>query len=797
MSEETTSAVRLTLTGRVQGLGVRPAIARAARRLSLTGWVCNTNQGIEVVAEGAADRVAQFARELTGNLPSAAVVEQREDRAIPPPHGTAFEIRTNPAAGPLQARVPLDLVVCTACRQEVMEDPAPGAPQAPRHRRLGYAFASCSDCGPRFSILESIPYERESTTMRAFGMCSCCAQEYRDPTDRRFHAETNACPVCGPACWCRDRAGRIVARGREAIDTAATALRRGEIVALQGLGGYQLVVDATSDEAVERLRNRKRRRGKPLAVMVLTIADATRLAWCNAAEQRALESAANPIVILQSRQTSELGCTVSSGLDSLGVMLPTTPLHALLLAAVRRPLVVTSGNVEGEPLEFEHPAAAQRLSTIADLWLEHNRPIRRPIDDSVVRVIADRVAVLRLARGFAPLPLPIECSFPILAVGGHQKAAVALGNGAQAVLGPHVGDLDTVAERIRWESHVGDLLELYGAKPQVLAIDAHPRYASASWGTQHVEQLRAESVSRSANRKEASNSRCAQTPRWERAHHLAVVQHHHAHVVAAMIEEQWLDRTVLGVAWDGTGWGSDETIWGGEFLVATATHFERVGHCLPFSLPGGEQAIRQPWRIAVSLIEQACGIDRAMSLEFSAGQPRDIAPLLRLSRFAPRTTSAGRLFDGVAALVLGWEQSEFEGQGPMLLESLYDDSASGQYDVPITDSEPLILDWRPMIVRILQDLRNRVPAPVIATRFHRGLACGIAAASRRFPGLPVVLCGGCFQNRRLVELLVNLFAQQNQEVATPGLIPTNDGGLAAGQLACAAQRFVAAQSSAS
>lgn len=745
MSVASHTAIRLTLAGRVQGLGVRPAIARWARQLSLTGWVGNTCQGVEIVAEGPAGVVQQFARDLLRQLPRAAVVESHKCATISPLQSTSFEIRRESVSGTLKARVPQDLAACEECLCETRSDSG---------RRSSYAFTSCTACGPRFSIIEAMPYERDRTTMRRFALCSNCQREFDLPEDRRFHAEINACPDCGPRWWCRDKSGRMVANHGEALHAAAATIRRGEIVALQGLGGYQLIVDATSEAAVRRLRNCKHRSGRPFAVMVASLDEARRLARCDVVECQSLRSPAGPIVVLKQQAATHIASAVSPGLDTLGIMLPTTPMHSLFLNICQRPLVITSGNREGNPLEFEHEGASSRLTDMADLWLEHDRPIRRPVDDSVVRIIAGRVAVLRLARGFAPLPLEVQSPTPLLAVGGHQKAAVALSNGEQAVLGPHVGDLDSVAERERWEIQIADLLGLYGSSPSLFAGDRHPDYASTLWATQ--QKLR-----------------------------FVTVQHHHAHVVAGMIEHRWLDRTVLGAAFDGTGFGDDGTVWGGEFLMASATGFRRVGHLLPFSLPGGDRAIREPWRVAVSLVQRAAGSERASSMAFQAGSSHSLLPLIGNPHFSSTTTSAGRLFDGIAALVLNVEFAQFEGQGPMLLEAICDRSAVGCYTMRLNNTEPFVLDWRPAVVRVLEDLRAAVAPGVIAMRFHRGLAQAIFEATLRFPHMPLVLSGGCFQNRLLVELLMELFDQTGQIVGTPGLIPMNDGGLAAGQLAVA------------
>lgn len=742
-------AIKLTLSGRVQGIGVRPAIANWARKLGVTGWVANSNRGVEVVAEGPEPIVREFEQELTRILPRAAMVEHQSSAPVPPCEATTFEIRLERDSGPLSTRVPHDLATCEECIQEVLD---------PDDRRSGYAFTSCTACGPRYSIIESMPYERQQTTMHGFDLCADCRREYEDPIDRRFHAQTNACPKCGPTWWCRNQQGQVLGVRNEAICRAAAAITQGQILALQGLGGYQLAVDATSTAAVERLRVRKQRHGKPLAVMVLSLADVNRLTHCDELERQALVSPAGPIVVLRRREHTEIAPNVAPGQNTLGVMLPTTVLHHLVLRQCQRPLVMTSGNREGEPLEFEHAGARSRLATIADIWLEHDRPIHRPIDDSVVRIMAGRPSTLRLARGLAPLPLGIQDCKCILAVGGHQKGAIALSNGQQAILGPHVGDLDSAAARKGWEHLVASLLELYGGTDLSLVGDDHPDYASRRWMAERPEPRR-------------------------------TVQHHHAHVVVGMIEHGWLDRAALGFAFDGTGLGSDGTIWGGEILIASAAEFRRVGHLLPFELPGGDRAILEPWRVAVSLVQRALGNERAALLRLKSGAASQIIPLLGHRRISPMTTSAGRLFDGVAALVSGVEVAEYEGQGPMLLEAICDISDWESYPFPLIRTPLTQIDWRPAVAQILDDLDSGVPASAIAMRFHRGLANAACEFAKGFPDYPIVLSGGCFQNKILVELVAGGLRQQGRIVGTPGAIPVNDGGLAAGQLAIASAQL--------
>lgn len=760
-------AVRLRLTGRVQGIGMRPAIARFAQQLALAGYVRNTLGGVEVFVEGAEQDVARFTDEFREQLPDAAEISSSESDFVQPQRLDAFRVEpesraTNPPSdhgeldtpNALTALVPPDVAVCEKCLAEVADA---------ADRRHGYPLTSCTDCGPRYSIVERMPYDREQTSMSGFPLCAACRREFESPWDRRFHAQTTACPDCGPQIWLRGDTGRVLARGKDAVGAAVHAILQGEIVALRGVGGYQLLVDATSQEAVQRLRQRKHRHGKPLAVMVRLLDEAEKLAWLDEAERKLLCDPAGPIVVAQMRDDTPLASSVTNGLQTVGLLLPTTPLHWLLLNSARLPLVCTSANVEGEPLIFAAEEAADRLRAVANVCLEHDRPICRPIDDSVVRVMAGRPVAIRLARGYAPLPLNITSDQSMVALGGHQKAAVALCNGAQSVLGPHIGDLDSIAARQRFVEQTAALSDLYGVEDCRMVSDQHPEYFTTCWADVWADDS-AGDRSRAAIR----------------------VQHHHAHVVAGMVQHGWLDRQVLGVSFDGTGYGTDGTIWGGEVLRATAVAFERIGHLRPFSLAGGDRAVREPWRVATALVHDAVGAEQAARLTFSSGQAKSLLAVLRSSVLSLRTTSAGRLFDGIAALVLGVETCDFEGQAAMLLEAVCDLSATGQYEIPLGDQRPQQLDWRPLVRQILRERVAGVATGVMAMRFHRGLASAIFNLCRGHSSLPVVLGGGVFQNRILVELLAERFGKTGQPLGLPGMIPPNDGGLAAGQLAVAA-----------
>jgi hydrogenase maturation protein HypF len=743
------AARRLVLNGGVQGLGVRPAIFRLATRLNLKGTVSNTSRGVEVEIEGPTEHLEEFERQIPRSLPPAASLVRIKSERLKPAGRQAFTIVKELPNGPLAVRVPEDRALCTNCSQEIANRD---------NRRHRYPFTSCTQCGPRYTVIRAMPFERVDTTMAKFSLCPDCRREYERPADRRFHAEITACGACGPDVWSVYEAETM--RGPEAIRATVRHLKAGEIIALRGLGGYQLLVDATNQAAVSRLRERKGRRAKPLAVMVESIEAARRLALFGEEEVLAFLDPSGPIVLTRAVANNGLAPAVHPHLDTVGLMRPSTPLHAILARDFGSPLICTSANREGDPLEFEVEAAEKHLAGIADFWLHHNRPIARPIDDSVVRVIAGRRVTIRLARGLAPLPLDLTTMPLTIALGGFLKAAAAWSNGAQAVLGPHIGDQESLASRERYLAHLKDWLRLYRLQPAQLVHDMHPEYFSTQWAQkQPLRRL--------------------------------AVQHHHAHVVAGMLEHGWLDRQVLGVAWDGTGYGTDGTIWGGEFLVSSASGFTRVARLRPFSLPGGEAAIHEPWRIAVSVCAQ---LDRSIKLtqwpgwKVDASKIESVAQIANRGRLSPLTSSAGRLIDAAAALILGIDRADFDGQAAMRLEAAADHGARGWYDFPLSEGELPELDWRPLFTGLLADHRRGVDAGVMAMRFHRSLAHGITRVCGHWREMPAVLSGGVFQNRLLTELLAEMHSDRSQRLGLPGIIPPNDGGLAAGQLAIAAAK---------
>lgn len=747
---ETAHAICICLRGCVQGQGVRPTICRLANELQLHGQVANTLGGVEIEVQGSRGTINDFLTRLRSTFPASVNVEAISRHEVQVRGYTEFTMAVDDQAGPLATQVPTDVATCSECMAEVADS---------TNRRYGYALTSCVTCGPRYTIIRSMPYDRHETVMGDFPFCPACQREYRSSNDRRFHAQASSCPVCGPGISFVDSSGNRVETAADVILRSVQTLHDGKIVALRGIGGYQLLADATDENAVRRLRDRKGRRAKPLAVMVDSIDGANRLAILQDAERETLVAPANPIVLVKARSNSTLAYSIHPGLDVVGLLLPTTALHALILQNVQRPLVCTSGNREGDPLEIDPQQAEERLSGIADAWLHHDRPIVQAVDDSVVRVIAERRTTIRLARGMAPLPLDLSINKPTIAVGGFLKSAIAWSNGTQSALGHHIGDHQTMKTRQRFVAQVEEAQQLYRFEAESIVHDDHPSYYSTDWSR-------------------SSNLECLGT------------QHHHAHVVAGMLEHGWLDRTVMGVAWDGTGYGSNGTIWGGEFLVARSDSFQRVGSLRPFCLPGGEAAIHQPWRVALAML-----VDSVRPLPLDAFAPginaklkSSIQKIAKDPKYSPTTTSAGRLFDATAAIILGVEEAQFDGQPAMMLEAVADRSATGRYEFPVRDGETFELDWRPLFRQLLADQQRGTSASTVAMRFHRSIATGIVKACRWRTELPVVFMGGVFQNRLLVELIWEMMDANGRLLGLPGSIPPNDGGLPAGQLAIAAAK---------
>jgi len=741
--------VRIDVRGAVQGVGFRPFAWREAIARGLAGFVVNTPAGVTIEAEGTPAALADLIETIGTAPPVNASIRDLAVGVIWPQGDVGFAIRNSVVEGWATASVPPDLAICDDCLAE-MRDPA--------NRRYRYPFVNCTQCGPRFSIVEALPYDRARTSMRRFPMCAACRAEYHDPADRRFHAEPIACPACGPQLALWDGAGEARATRDDALLAAVAALRDGAIVAVKGIGGFHLMVDARDEAAVRRLRQRKRRADKPFAVTFASLDDLARHADVGEAEAALLVSPARPIVLVKQRGGA-LAEAVAPRNPCLGAMLAYAPLHHLLLAECGFPLVATSGNRRSEPIVTDPHEALARLAGIADLFLVHDRPIVRPVDDSVARIVAGRPQLLRRGRGYAPATVAAMIEPGILALGGHLKTALALSTGAGIVVGQHLGDLDTPEARDAYDAAIGDITGLHRTAPRLIVRDLHPDYHSTRVA-----------------------DRCG-VP-------VVAVQHHVAHIAACMAEHG-LAPPVLGVAWDGAGYGPDGTVWGGEFIRVDAAGWRRVACLRPFRLPGGETAIREPRRSALGLLFAAFGRDALVMADlapvsgFTAAERTTLATMLEHGVNAPVTTSAGRLFDAVAALLGLRQRATYEGQAAAELEWVAGSGDMGAaYDFPVRagiGDTPLQVDWEPALRAILADLRSGTAAGVISSAFHQSLALAIAAVAARIGEPTVVLTGGCFQNARLTEAAV---AELHATGLTPWRherVPANDGGLAVGQ----------------
>jgi hydrogenase maturation protein HypF len=745
----------IAASGVVQGVGMRPFVHRAAVERRLVGWVQNDAGGVKIEVQGGPSDVKSFVETLTHGCPPPASIERLVVQEIDELDEGTFRILHSVEGCERLPAIPADLAVCDECAHEV-EDP--GA------RRYRYPFANCARCGPRFTIVESLPYDRTRTSMRAFAMCADCSAEYDAPTDRRFHAQPIACPACGPQLSLLSANGQVVERGDAALRLAAAAVCADRLLALKGLGGFQLLADATSAAAVARLRARKHRPAKPFAVMFPSIEALHRHCLVSDAEERELASPAAPILLVLSKGEA-LADGVAPGNPRIGTMLPYSPLHRLLMREIARPVVCTSGNQSDEPICTEDTEALDRLGGIADVFLVHDRPIVRPADDSVGRIGPDGLTLLRRARGYAPLPLRLAERTPVvLALGAHLKSTVALAMHGQVVVSQHLGDLHGAGTARLLARTARDLLDFYDVAPEVVACDWHPDYTS----TRLAEHL----------------AKTYGVP-------LERVQHHHAHV-AACIAEHGLGGPVLGIAWDGSGYGADHMIWGGEFLVCDGSRARRVAHLRSFALPGGERAVREPRRVALGVLYEQLGPEATDHGRrwFGDAETVILTQMMARSFLAPRTTSVGRLFDAVAALVGLGATNRFEGEAAMALEFAAEGvGAAEPYSIPLRPGDPAVADWGPLVEGVLADRRAGVSAGTISARFHESLATLAEDVAVRVGAPRVVLTGGCFQNARLALRARERLTRRGFDVRTPRAFPPNDGGISLGQVLVASRRF--------
>jgi hydrogenase maturation protein HypF len=734
-SQSVKQRLRITLRGAVQGVGFRPFVYRIATEMSLNGWVLNSSSGLVVEVEGTLNELKLFENRIDSERPKASVITARESEQLPLQGFITFEIHHSENDSAKSVNVLPDLATCDDCRRELID---------PANRRFQYPFTNCTNCGPRYTIIVDIPYDRPNTTMREFTLCPACREEYGNPANRRFHAQPNACPVCGPKL-------------DGTIAETAAALRTGKVVALKGIGGFQLLADARRPAAVARLRQRKHREERPFALMMPSLEIAREYCVINDAEQELLESQAAPIVLMRPKPGTDIAWNVAHCSPYLGVMLPYSPLHHLLMRECQFPVIATSGNRSDEPIAIANDEAATRLKDIADHFLMHNRPIVRACDDSVVRLTRGRAGILRRARGYAPLGVRVAKELPpVLAVGGHLKNTVAIAVGHDVFLSQHIGDLETLEARQAFERAIEDLCRLYSFKPEAVVCDLHPDYASTQWAEKSgLPVIR--------------------------------VQHHQAHVAACAAENN-VNGPYLGISWDGTGYGLDGEIWGGEFFRVENNRYERVAHLRPFNLPGGDAAVREGWRSAASVLFEAGRKYPLDENEKQNGMPhfsrvlREVgSQLSKVQMMLERgintvpTTSVGRLFDAVASISGLAHQNRFEGQAATLLENeigaLHTEEA-----YPLSGG-----DWTPLIEQVLKDKREGASVSRIAAKFHNALVNWTVEVATKIGEKQIVLSGGVFQNRYLTERAAAVLELRDYIVHTHLRVPPNDGGIALGQ----------------
>ncbi len=750
--------VKITIHGAVQGVGFRPFIFRLASELNLKGFVLNSSAGVQIEAEGEKYILDSFVLRIEKEKPKAAIINSLEFSFLDETGYNKFEILKSKDDEEKTTLIVPDIAVCDDCLNEMYD---------PNDRRYLYPFINCTNCGPRFSIINSLPYDRPNTTMHEFEMCDDCRKEYEDPTNRRFHAQPIACPKCGPHIELWDSSGNLISKNHSTINNAIEKIKEGKIIALKGIGGFQLIVDATDIKAVDELRIRKHREEKPFAVMFPNIESVKEICVVNDFEERLLLSPEAPIVLLKKHINKDIekiiSPSVAPGNPYLGVMLAYSPLHHLLLNELGKPIVATSANISEEPIIIDEHEALNKLKSIADYYLVHNRKIVRHVDDSIVRVILGREMVLRRARGYAPLPIQNNFNSngnKILAVGGHLKNTIALSVGNNIFSSQHIGDLSTQEAEKTFKDVINDFEKLYEVKSNYIASDLHPDYISTKFAKTKNKNL-------------------------------TQVQHHTAHIAACVAENQ-IDDEVLGVSWDGTGYGTDGNIWGGEFFTYNKKEIKRVAHFRYFPLPGGESSIKEPRRSALGLLYEIYGNElfiHELKLEllrfFNQQEISILKQALQRKINTPLTSSVGRIFDAVASLLNINQKMSFEGQAAMMLEFNTIENVDEVYPYDCVEDELLIIDYKKTFISIIEDLKNNIDVKIIATKFHNTMAEIICDAAKYFKIEKVVLSGGVFQNAYLLERTVIKLKQYGFKPYWHQRIPTNDGGISVGQIVIA------------
>ena len=750
----------ILISGIVQGVGFRPFVYRLATRQGLTGWVNNATDGVHIEVEGTATEIDTFIDKLKQEKPAQAEIYSLTAYEIPDRRESGFIIAESDAPSAAVPFVSPDIATCAACRTEISDS---------ADRRYQYPFTNCTNCGPRYTIIRQTPYDRRSTTMNVFPMCEACQREFDDPADRRFHAQPNACPVCGPKYRLVDRQGNPLPldNGQNLIDQTRDLLHAGKIVAIKGLGGFHLACDAKNETAVTSLRQRKIREDKPFAVMAGSLAVVRKICLVSAAEQELLIGAVRPILLLYKAVDYDLAASVAPGNPRIGMMLPYTPLHELLLAADDI-WVMTSGNTSDEPIAYKNEDALLRLAEIADFFLLHNREIHRRADDSVVRIVNEEPYILRRSRGYTPLPIKLEKpTVSVLACGGEMKNTFCLTHGQQAFVSAHIGDLENLSTYQYYTDSIQFYKTLLNITPEVVAYDLHPEYLA----TKYAKELALPQVG---------------------------VQHHHAHIVSVMAEHG-LEEPVIGVAFDGSGYGPDGTVWGGEFLTADCYDYTRVAHCRYLPLPGGALAIRQPWRVAAVILSELYGDQiAALPIPFAGSLPPEWPTVLKAAEKrinTPLTSSAGRLFDAAAALLgIRGGSVHYEGQAAVELELAAGSRAGSLLPYSIGEGDIKQLDFLPTFAAMVNRLQVCESPAELAASFHNTVAAAIVDMVKRIKKETalrrVALSGGVFQNLRLLSAVEGRLRDEQFDVYRHRRVPTNDGGLSLGQAIIAGERYI-------
>lgn len=746
--------VKISIKGAVQGVGFRPFVFNLASELKLNGWVLNSSEGVFIEAEGKRKILDEFIFKLNNNKPPISFIQSFEHTYLDVNGYTEFKIIHSDESGNKTAIILPDIAICDKCLEEIFN---------PENRRYLYPFTNCTNCGPRFSIIETLPYDRCNTTMKIFEMCDACREEYENPKNRRFHAQPNACPKCGPHVELWNNEGIVLSSDFNAISDTVQLIKDGQIAAVKGIGGFHLICDAGNDNAVKELRKRKHREEKPLALMYPFIERVIDDCEVSKLEKRLLLSTESPIVLLKRKdKIDSLAPSIAPGNPYLGIMLPYTPLHHILMRQLNIPIIATSGNLSDEPICIDNNEALERLNEIADIFLINNRPIKRHVDDSIARVISGRDMLICRARGYAPLPVRMKDALPqIIAVGAHLKNAISVSSDKNVFISQHIGDLETPEAYNAFKRVIEDLTCMYEIKPDVIACDLHPDYLSSKYA-------------------DTLNIPVTQ------------IQHHYAHIISCMAENE-VEGNVLGVSWDGTGLGTNGTIWGGEFLKINNDGFSRFAHLAAFKLPGGDKAVKEIWRIKAGILYEMYGekaFNEYAGLFNNIGKEEidTIKKMLINNINSPYTSSAGRLFDAVASLIGVNDYAHYEGQAAMNLEFAIGNAKTDdayQFDVQEVN-KVYIIDWSTMIEEIISELQEK-DTLYISAKFHNTLAEMILSMAQLSKEEKIVLSGGCFQNKYLTERTIDLLKNNGFKVYWHQRVPTNDGGISLGQLTAAAK----------